>query len=112
MGDAVHVTNPTAGQGMTMAIEDAEALARHVRPVLTGAEATSATQLDLALRAYERERWPKNDAQIRWSHWLSRLYALPGPLGDGLHRGALRLGRSRPGQLLQDFIWSRMATRS
>ena len=31
IGDAVHVTNPTAGQGMTMAIEDAAALARHRR---------------------------------------------------------------------------------
>jgi len=38
LGDAVHVTNPTAGQGMTMAIEDAAALARHVGPALASGE--------------------------------------------------------------------------
>ena len=110
MGDAIHVTNPTAGQGMTMAIEDAEALARAVAPVLRGP--ASPPQLDLAVRTYERERWPKNDAQIRWSHWLSRLYALPGLPGELLHRSALRLGGSPLGQRVQDFIWSRLATRS
>jgi 2-polyprenyl-6-methoxyphenol hydroxylase-like FAD-dependent oxidoreductase len=110
IGDAIHITNPTAGQGMTMALEDAEALSRHLVPVLT--QAPDPVALDAALHAYAAERWPRNDAQIRWSHWLSRLYALGPPAGDLLHRGALRLGGSRLGRSLQDFIWSRMATRS
>jgi 2-polyprenyl-6-methoxyphenol hydroxylase-like FAD-dependent oxidoreductase len=110
LGDAVHVTNPTAGQGMTMAIQDAAALSRHLAPALVGRVPEGA--VDAALRAYEQERRPRNEAQIRWSHWLSLAYALPGPAGDALHRSALRLGRWRAGQWLQRFIWSRMATRS
>src|SRR5262249_13412376 len=58
LGDAVHVTNPTAGQGMTMAVEDASALAQHAGPALaTGA---SGAELDAPLRAYERQRRPAN----------------------------------------------------
>ena len=64
LGDAVHITNPTAGQGMTMAIEDAAALARHVGPAL--ASGKRGPVLDAALQAYERERRPLNAALIRW----------------------------------------------
>src|SRR5262249_3581345 len=63
LGDAVHVTNPTAGQGMTMAIEDGAALARHAGASLCGQDS-----LDDALTRYERERWRLNAAKIRWSH--------------------------------------------
>lgn len=109
MGDAVHVTNPTAGQGMTMAIEDAAALARQLGPVL--ASGFGGAALDRSLREYERERWPRNDAQIRWSHWMSRFYAMSGPVGDTLHRRIFALGASPLGQLIQRQLWRRMATR-
>lgn len=109
MGDAIHVTNPTAGQGMTMAIEDAAALARHLGPAL--ADGFGGAALDGPLRAYEQERWPRNDAQIRWSHWMSRFYALPGALGDSVHRRIFSLGASPLGQLIQRQLWARMATR-
>jgi 2-polyprenyl-6-methoxyphenol hydroxylase-like FAD-dependent oxidoreductase len=119
MGDSVHVTNPTAGQGMTMAIEDAEALARHLAPVLDhkkaragqGADAQDDRALDDALRAYESERWPRNRAQIRWSHWLSRFYALGDRTGDALHRVVFGLGGSALGQAIQRAVWARVATR-
>ena len=114
IGDALHVTNPTAGQGMTMAIEDAAALARCVGPVLTRRRADSDAghaDLDRALGDYQRERWPRNDAQIRWSHWLSRFYAWPGAIGDRLHTGIFRFGGSSLGRLVQRRIWSRVATR-
>lgn len=115
MGDSVHVTNPTAGQGMTMAIEDAEALARHLAPTLErGAQRGPGRDehaLDEALRAYESERWPRNQAQIRWSHWLSRFYALGDRTGDVLHRAVFGLGGSALGQAVQRAVWARVATR-
>lgn len=119
IGDALHVTNPTAGQGMTMAIEDAAALARHIGPALSNARQADAARrhddaslaLDRALCDYERERWPKNDAQIRWSHWLSRLYALEGRFADRLLTTAFRFGDSALGRAIQGRIWSRLATR-
>lgn len=119
IGDALHVTNPTAGQGMTMAIEDAAALSRHIGPALSSARHGDPTRghddetsaLDRALCDYERERWPKNEAQIRWSHWLSRLYALEGPLADRLLTTAFRFGDSKLGRAIQGRIWSRLATR-
>lgn len=114
MGDAVHVTNPTAGQGMTMAIEDAEALARHLAPALLPApsERQSERALDAAIAGYQAERWPRNQAQIRWSHWLSRFYALQGTHGDSLHRLVFGLGSTRPGQAIQRAVWARVATRN
>lgn len=107
IGDAIHVTNPTAGQGMTMAIEDAEALARHLIPALRG----GAVEIDAALAAYERERWPRNAAQIRWSHWLSRLYAARGRAAERARTAVFRLADSPPGRRLQGWIWSRLAAR-
>lgn len=110
LGDAVHVTNPTAGQGMTMAIEDAAALARHLGPALErGARGST---LDPYLRDYERERHPRSEALIRWSHWMSRFYAMGGPVGDALKRGLFTFAGSPPGRLLHRSIWSRVATRS
>lgn len=106
IGDALHVTNPTAGQGMTMAIEDAASLAAHIGPALV-----SGLPIAPALAAYQADRHAKNQAQIRWSHWLSRFYALSGPVGDALHSSLFRLGATGLGQRLQRHIWSRMATR-
>ena len=110
LGDAVHVTNPTAGQGMTMAIEDAAALARHVGPALAAGEGRR--RLGECLAAYERERHPANAALIRWSHWMSRLYAFDGKIADALRRRAFGLGATPLGGLAQRAIWSRVATRA
>ncbi len=107
LGDAVHITNPTAGQGMTMAIEDAAALARYAGPAL----AAGTAELDRALAAYDRERRPGNAALIRWSHWMSRFYALPGDGGDWVRRQVFGLGGSSLGRALQRAIWSRVAAR-
>ncbi len=109
LGDAVHVTNPTVGQGMTMAIEDAGALARHLGQPLTAG--LRGPVLDPLLHAYERERRPRNERLIRWSHWLSRLYALGEPIGDPLRHGLFRVGGHPVGRQIHQFLWSRMATR-
>ena len=108
LGDAIHVINPVMAQGMTMAIEDAAALARHLGPAL--AAGACGTSLDEALDAYERERRPFNAAMIRSSHWMSCLFALGGPIGDGLHRVAFGLADSWVGRTIQQRVWSRFAT--
>lgn len=110
LGDAVHVTNPTAGQGMTMAIEDAAALAERIGPLLASGKQGAA--LDGALDAYQRMRRPANAAMIRWSHWMSLLYALEGAPGDWLRRHFFAFGGSTLGRRLQQFIWARVASRS
>ncbi|NOT54295.1 MAG: FAD-dependent monooxygenase [Deltaproteobacteria bacterium] len=107
IGDAIHLINPTAGQGMTMAIEDAAALARHLGPPLvTGAAGAT---LEPFLRAYEQERWPRNASQIRWSHWMSQFYAFGGSWGDLLRQWVFRFGASAMGRRVQQYLWTRMA---
>ena len=109
LGDAVHITNPTAGQGMTMAVEDAAALARHVGPALSaGARGVA---LERPLRAYERERRPLNAALIRWSHVMASFYAMDGGIGDWLRHRLFALGGTSFGQMVQRQIWSRVASR-
>jgi 2-polyprenyl-6-methoxyphenol hydroxylase-like FAD-dependent oxidoreductase len=107
LGDAVHVINPVMAQGMTMAIEDAAALARRLGAALEG-NATAAG-IDACFAAYERERRPYNAGIIRSSHWMSRLFALGGPGGDFVHRLAFKFAGSPAGSFIQDRIWSSFA---
>jgi 2-polyprenyl-6-methoxyphenol hydroxylase-like FAD-dependent oxidoreductase len=108
IGDAIHVINPVMAQGMTMAIEDGAALARHAGPLL--AAHADAAALDAALACYEGERRPFNAAVIRRSHWMSVAFSLGGRLGDRLHQAAFRLADSLLGRALQKRIWSQFAT--
>jgi 2-polyprenyl-6-methoxyphenol hydroxylase-like FAD-dependent oxidoreductase len=109
MGDAVHVTNPTAGQGMTMAIEDAAALGRHMGPLL--AARADATALDAGLAAYQRERRPVNAGLLRWSHFMGRFFAMRSRVGDELRARAFAFGSTGAGQWIQRRVWGRVATR-
>src|SRR5216683_1354957 len=81
--------------------------ARHAGAAL--AAGASASAINEALFFYERERRPLNAAVIRSSHWMSRLFALGGPLGDAFHRWALELADSSLGRVLQKQIWSRFS---
>jgi 2-polyprenyl-6-methoxyphenol hydroxylase-like FAD-dependent oxidoreductase len=109
IGDAVHVTNPTAGQGMTMALEDAAELARQVGPLLeTGANPGAVA---LALERYEATRRPRNLALVRWSDVMGRVFALRGELGDEVRRRMFAFGTTPLGKLIQQRVWSRVATR-
>jgi 2-polyprenyl-6-methoxyphenol hydroxylase-like FAD-dependent oxidoreductase len=108
LGDAIHVINPVMAQGMTMAIEDAAVLARHVGPVLTSGARDA--DLDGAFDVYERERRPVNADIIRWSHWMSCGFALGGPGADVLHRSVFGLANSSLGRVAQRMVWSRFAT--
>jgi len=107
LGDAIHVTNPTAGQGMTMAIEDAAALARQIGPQLAAGASDAA--LDRALLAYQAERRPRNAAMIRWSHWISRVYARQGRSGQTLRKLIFGFAGSTYGRRLHTTVWSRLA---
>jgi 2-polyprenyl-6-methoxyphenol hydroxylase-like FAD-dependent oxidoreductase len=109
LGDAVHVTHPTGGQGMTMAVEDGAALATHLGPLLTrGARDVS---LDEGLAAYERERRPLNAALLRWSHVMGVCFGYPGPAADLFRLAAFRFCASRAGRWIQPRVWRRMGTR-
>lgn len=108
IGDAVHITNPTAGQGMTMAVEDAAALARHVAGPLKNGHAAD---LDAALAAYQLERRPANASLLRWSHVMGNFFALSGPVGDRLRADVFAFGATAAGQWIQRQVWGRVATR-
>lgn len=108
MGDAVHTINPVMAQGMTMAIEDAAALARHLGPALE--RHACEADLDGKAAAYEAERRPFNAAVIRNSHWASLLFALGGPVGGAAHRAFFKLANSALGRIAQRKIWESFAT--
>lgn len=109
IGDAVHVTNPTAGQGMTMAIEDGAVLAEHLAPLLaTGA---SDAELDRGLAAYEDTRRPANADLVRWSHWMGRMFSEGGELGDEIRRRLFAFGMTPLGKAIHRTVWNRVATR-
>jgi 2-polyprenyl-6-methoxyphenol hydroxylase-like FAD-dependent oxidoreductase len=109
MGDAVHVTNPTAGQGMTMAIEDAAALARHAVPAI--AAGADHRAVDAALVAYQRERRPINAGLLRWSHFMGKFFAMHSAIGSELRARVFALGGHGIGQWIQRRVWNRVATR-
>jgi 2-polyprenyl-6-methoxyphenol hydroxylase-like FAD-dependent oxidoreductase len=109
MGDAVHVTNPTAGQGMTMAIEDAAALTRHVAPLLAARADNGA--VDAALAAYQLERRPINAGLLRWSHFMGKFFAMRSAFGTELRARVFALGGHGIGQWIQRRVWNRVATR-
>jgi len=110
MGDAVHVTDPTAGQGMTMAIEDAAALARHAAPAI--AAGADDVAIDAALAAYERERRPINAGLLRWSHFMGKFFAMRSAIGSELRARVFALGGHGVGQWIQRRVWNRVATRA
>ncbi len=109
IGDAVHVTNPTAGQGMTMAIEDGAALAKIFAPLLCAHVTDRA--LDAGLAEYEAERRPTNRELVRWSHWMGRLFSEGGELGDEIRRRLFAFGMTPIGKAIHRTVWNRVATR-
>ena len=65
VGDAAHSMSPQLGQGVNMALMDAQALARALREGGT---------LEAALQAYQRERRAHVWIYQLWSRWLTPLF--------------------------------------
>lgn len=104
IGDAAHTTNPTAGQGMAMALSDAGALAEYVGPVLAAGENPYQ-----ALKEYEQKQWPANQALVRSSHWLSLVYGARGKLRHGVKMTCLKalsnsLGNKIAKPVIENFM--------
>ena len=84
LGDAAHPMPPYLAQGAGMAIEDAEALARHLAGPLDPAA---------ALTAYAAERYPRTRRVQAWAERNGAIFHLPGPL----RRAAFAVARSGGG---------------
>ena len=84
LGDAAHPMPPYLAQGAGMAIEDAEALARHLAGPL---DPTA------ALKAYAAERFPRTRRVQAWAERNGAIFHLPGPL----RRAAFAVARSGGG---------------
>lgn len=80
IGDAAHCTNPTAGQGMAMALDDAGILADILGPRWTARPA----DIDAAIDRYQALQRPVNARLVRNSDVLAKLYALRGPAWTAL----------------------------
>ncbi len=63
VGDAVHATSPSAGQGASLALEDAIVLARHLR---------DAADHEQAFTAYERDRRPRAEEVVKYARAVNR----------------------------------------
>ena len=86
LGDGAHPAPPFLAQGAAMAIEDSEALARHL---------SDATDVAAALAAYEDERRSRTARVQAWSRRNARLFHLPGPTARGLFGAAAQVDRLR-----------------
>jgi 2-polyprenyl-6-methoxyphenol hydroxylase-like FAD-dependent oxidoreductase len=82
LGDAAHAMTPNLGRGACSAIEDAGALARHLK----------ATDLFTALAAYDAERRPATAKLIKRSRAIGRVGQFDNRLLCGLRDGLLGLG--------------------
>lgn len=61
-GDAVHATSPSAGQGASLALEDAQTLVQALRDL---------PDIPAALQAYEQVRRPRAEAVVAYSREIS-----------------------------------------
>lgn len=63
VGDAVHATSPSAGQGASLALEDSIVLARHLH---------DAADHEQAFAAYERDRRPRAEEVVKYARAVNR----------------------------------------
>ena len=90
IGDAAHAPSPTSGQGASLSVEDAVALARCLRDLPTPAA---------ALTRFEAERRRRAERIVKWAARISSSKAAA-PAGPGrqrrTHAGVHEDGREQP----------------
>lgn len=84
IGDAAHAPSPSSGQGASLALEDAAALAHAVT------ESPAASDLGAALAAFEQGRRPRVERVVR-AGARSSSAKTPGPVGRAMRDTALRV---------------------
>lgn len=72
LGDAAHATSPNAGQGASLAMEDALVLALCLRDI---------PEVDAALATYERQRRERAEKVVAYSRRLGQSKTISNPLG-------------------------------
>jgi 2-polyprenyl-6-methoxyphenol hydroxylase-like FAD-dependent oxidoreductase len=72
IGDAAHATSPNAGQGASLAMEDALVLAKCLRDL---------PDVERAFAAYERLRRQRAEKIVAYSHRIGRSKTISNPLG-------------------------------
>jgi 2-polyprenyl-6-methoxyphenol hydroxylase-like FAD-dependent oxidoreductase len=83
LGDAAHAMTPNLGRGACSAIEDAGALAEHLR---------EAPDLNTALSRYDAERRPATTKLIKRSRGVGRVGQVENPVVCALRDGLLAFG--------------------
>jgi salicylate hydroxylase len=97
LGDAAHPMRPYLAQGAAMAIEDAEALARHL---------TTRKPLQAALTAYEAERRPRAARVQAASRRNGTVFHLPAPAAALAFGAAAVLDRAKGGPVARmDWLY-------
>lgn len=81
IGDAAHLTHASSGQGMNMAIQDADVLSKLISKSLHGE-----LPLNEALKLYEQVRKPINEDILSRSNFMSSIVFTPNKL---LHAGKM-----------------------
>ncbi|WP_344111534.1 FAD-dependent monooxygenase [Kribbella alba] len=94
LGDAAHAMTPNLGRGACSAIEDAGALARHLRgtPAPGGADPRSTPDLTTALGRYDAERRPATAKLIKRSRAVGKLGQLDNGLVCAVRDGLFAVG--------------------
>ena len=75
IGDAAHATTPSAGQGASLALEDAMVLAQCLRDV---------DEPERAFAAFERARRPRVEPIVRQSRQIGSMKAVSSPVREWL----------------------------
>ena len=76
LGNVAHTLHPVAGQGLNLALRDAEALTHILAEAVAAGKALGAMPV---LQAYEQRQRQDQSVTIQFSHYMTRLFSSPHP---------------------------------